>query len=362
MAFSSASGTNTSIPSAAATDGLIVGFSRSVADFAVNRWVGMVPVDKPKGFYINWDSNQSGRIGPTDGSKWQWAYGADRPVDQGNNREFAFSPYFTERLNFSSPLPIEAEEFADFDIGAAERAKLAQQCMTMRTAAAVGALTNAPWGANNSANVDGVAGINGFGAAAMLASGQNWTNGTVNTPNIKLTLLRALKAINLGTLGRLQPRDLTLVITPDLALLLAMSPEVQDALKQSQFAMGALTGENPDVNGLWGMPPMIAGMRIVVEDTVLVTTEKGAATPVQSYAFPAGSAYLVIRPGGLVQPPMPWAGGRVFSTVTMFSLEEMTVERRVDTWNRIIQDSITSNFDMRCISPAGGFQFTHAAG
>ena len=234
--------------------------------------------------------------------------------------------------------------------------------MTQRTYAAVNALVGANYGVGNSANVDGVAGPNGAGAAAILASGQNWSNGTVSQPNIKLSLGRALLAINKATLGRLMPQDLTLILTPDMALAMALSPEVQDALKQSQYAMGALTGDEPNVNGFFGLPPRLFGVKVVIEQTIMDQTEKGPAAQTLQYVFPTGSAYLVVRAKDLAQPIMPVNGSKPFSTITMFAVEEFTVERQVDTWNRVVKDAITTYYDMINVAPQGAFQFTRCLG
>lgn len=64
-------------------------------------------------------------------------------------------------------------------------------------------------------------------------------------------------------------------------------------------------------------------------------------------------AYLLSRPGGL----MSKGGGPSFSTVTLFAKEEMTVQRKHDEWNRLINIHVVDDIGTGLTATAAGFSF-----
>jgi hypothetical protein len=115
-----------------------------------------------------------------------------------------------------------------------------------------------------------------------------------------------------------------------------------------------LQGENP--NSAFGLPSHLYGVELVVEDAVKTTSRRGA-TRAKSFIMPDAKPVLTSRPGGLVGK----YGGPEFSTVTIFMLEEMTVERiRDDQMDRLTVGRVVENYDVVMTAPVSGFLFTGA--
>ena len=96
-------------------------------------------------------------------------------------------------------------------------------------------------------------------------------------------------------------------------------------------------------------------MPVIVEKTVKTTNAKGATT---SASFVLGDAtpFLCSRPGGL----QGTGGAPSFSTCTIFSKEELTVESKRDEDNRRAVGRVVDDYGVVMTAPASGFLFTQA--
>lgn len=336
--------TNVYVPFFNIQGGLIVAFARNPAAFPMNLYVQVVPTDRMVGKYLYIDPAQAARI--TDRSLKQFAWPDGQPAPQGNwaKQEFEFRDYATQRYVYPWALGFQTVQQASWDIINSHAHVAAQQAMTARTVLCIEALKNANWGSNT------------------VNSPANWGAGTATNPVIKKTLNNAAKKILQSTVGAVNPRDMILVISPNLATKMAESEEVHTYLKESVPALEVLRGTISDGdhlyrrNAVWGLPPTLYGYKIVVEDTVVVTSAKKSSSTVTQYAMPDDTAFLVSRPGGLEG----LYGHPTFSTVVLFTYrpEEMLPEHMTDQNNRLHLGRVIDNVAAVVVAPASGVKIT----
>jgi hypothetical protein len=355
MPFSTPSATNVFVPSHAATGGLLTGFSRSPNRFPLNRYVQLFEVQKMIGYYATWNSRQAARIHNNDLRDFVWKDGNDAPTGADNLESFQYVKYETNRYAFPFTLGELTIKQADWNVLQAHAEVVAQQCMTGRTILTFNAFSTASWG-THTANIDGTYGALS-GNAAILPAGQNWTNGTSTNPNIKRTLNRVTKAINIDTLAVLQPKDVAVVVNPNSAMQMAESPEVNDYFKSSIVALEQIRGDRPSQNGQWGLPDVLYGHPFIVEDTVVDSNIK--PTDSDGYVLPDGDVYFTSRVGGLEGI----GGGPAHSTlILLWYQDDMTVESLYDPNNKLTRGRVTSNFTVVVSNSNSGFFALKALG
>lgn len=336
--------TNVYVPFFNIQGGLIVAFARNPAAFPLNLYCQVVPTDRMVGKYLYIDPAQAGRI--TDKTLNQFAWPDGQPAPQGNwaKQEFEFRDYATQRYVYPWALGFQTVQQASWDIINSHAHVAAQQAMTARAIKVFEALNSASWGNNT------------------VASSGDWGNGTATNPIIKKTVNAAAKKILQSTVGAVNPRDMILVVNPNTATKMAESQEVHTYLKESVPALEVLRGTISDGeqlyrrNAVWGLPPTLYGYKLVVEDTVVVSTAKKAGSTTTEFVMPDGVAYLLSRPGGLEG----LYGHPTFSTVVIFTYrpEEMLPEHMTDQNNRLHLGRVIDNFAAVVVAPAAGVKIT----
>jgi hypothetical protein len=148
---------------------------------------------------------------------------------------------------------------------------------------------------------------------------------------------------------------LQLVMGPECARRISITQEIVDTVKQSPFAMDYINGKLGP-NAYYGLPPVLYGYNVVVEDTYLVTTRKGNATQTHGPALASSTPFLCSRPGGLNAPE----SGPSFSTHTVMMKEEMTVEIFDDNKQRRVELHVVEDFQSVVTAPVSGISFTNA--
>jgi hypothetical protein len=341
------SGYNTFVPNHEATNRLVVGFSRNPNKFAINRYLQIVPVEQPIGYYLNLTVEECMRILGTDLSQMAWPDGNDAPTGEDGNESFEFLPFRAKRFAPSFRLGDIATGSAAWDMIRAHCELKAQQAMTARTQAAVTALTTT--GNYQSTNT----------ASTTTAGGGQWPDATTSNLYIKKSINYAVRAILQATGSVVGADDLQLVINPNLASEMGESQEIADFVKGSPFALDYIRGnlDGPEANRRFGLPVDYAGVKIVVEDAVKVTSKKGA-TRATSFVLGDATPFITARPGGLVGV----YGSPSFSTGTLFVVknDDMTVETKHDADNRRTLGRVVDHYSMVVTAPASGFAFTGA--
>lgn len=342
MATAFPGGYNTFVPSFDTTGKLVVAYSRNPKDFAINKWLTLIPVKRSVGYYLKLTAENAARILSSNVSDFLWADGNDTPSGEYNTESFEFKSFTTIRYAFPFRLGHKAIQQADWKVEAQHAAMAAQQAMTGRTInAAQLVLASANWAASHVA------------ATGTALAGAALNTGTATNQILKKALNAIGKKIQKDTLGVVRPKDLCVVLNPDLADALSRSAEIASYLVSSPFALAQVRGDSPSQNGLWGLPDALYGFPIVVEDAVQVAQRKGA-TAAPAYLFSTSSSpnplVVVARPGGLVSE-----GSSAFSTVVQFLFEEMTVETKDDPDNRRTKGRVVEDYATVLASDISGY-------
>jgi hypothetical protein len=337
------SGFNTFVPSFDASGKLVVAYSRNPKDFPLNRWITLTPVKKSQGYFLQVTAEEAARIINGDLADFVWPDGNDAPSGQWGDESFNFQPFNTTRYLFGFRIGYKAEQQADWKILALYAAFKAQQAMTARAVRAITAALNQ---SNYAAS---------HVQTATALGGGFWSTGTTSNPIVKKCMNAMAQQIQLDTNGAVKREDLRMVISPVVAAAVASSSEIQDYVKNSVYAMPQVRGDVASNNGLWGLPDKLYGYELIVDDTVRVTSRKGAAARAAGYVFDGNTAFMCARPGQLVSE----AAGPSFGTVHLFSYEEMTVEQRDDPDHRRIAGRVIDDYDVEVVAPATGAIITH---
>ena len=340
------------VPSPDASGGLIVGFSRNPNSFALPRYSEIFPSKQMLGLYYEYTSQSAARVVSTNqnAADDEWPDGDPCPPGLNNLESFASKSYRCKRRVYPFTLGEMTTEQMSFDMLMTNSRDMAQRCMTVRTALTQSALSAAFTGSTMTAAVNGT----------ILPSGQGWDTGSVGYsgnagPNIKTSIQYGLIQIHLQTIGAVREDQICLVINPKTANAMARSTEIQDYLKQSQYALPQLKGNVPNQNGRWGLPDVLYNVEPVVEDAVIITSNKEAATTNYGYVMGDQVAYLVAKPAKLVG----LAGSRSFSTVQIFFYkDEMTMEQMYERNNKRYLARIISNYAVVVATLKSGFMYT----
>ncbi len=324
-----------------ATNNLIVSYSRNPKDFALNSYIQIAPVTKMVGAYLRVTAEEAARIVSTDLSNLRWPDGAEAPMHEEGLESHEWQSYRCERYARGFNLGDLTIEQATWDIVGMHAAFHAQGMMTARTQLVHTLLaTSGSWLAAHT-------------ATATVAGGGKWDVSSVDTKYIKKSFRYAEIQILKATLGVVRPKDLVLVINPEVAAKMSESDEVHQYIKESPDAMAQLRGDTPSQNGKFGLPDFLYGLRIVIEDAVKVSTPKGGtATP--DFICSGDEAYLLARVGGIEGK----FGSPSFTTVSTFMKEEMTVETKRDDDNRRTKGRVVENYDVVMTAPSSGFRFS----
>ena len=334
---------NTYIPNHEATAGLVIGFSRNPDDFPLNQYIQIKPVTKDVGRYLRLTTEEAGRIINTDLSEFVWPDGADRPQNNDGTELFAYDSYRTQRYNYAFKLGDKSREQADWGVVDVHKAIKAQQAMTARTVRTHAILqTNGSWETGHRSAVDDIPGNTG-----------PWDASTSARQDIKRSLHYAAEQIMKSTLSVVRKKDLRVVFSPEVAHRISETQEIVEHIKQSPEAYSQVKGETGKW-GQWGLPDSLYGFPIVVEDAVRVDSRRGAATSSRDWVASSSSAYMLARPGGLVAPA---GSGPNFSTVCLFSYEEMSVEEFQSQEHRRMTGNIADDFEVVVTASVSGFRF-----
>lgn len=346
---------NTFVPSTEATRNMIVDFSRNIQSFPLNRYMYLVPVTKMVGIYTRMTIEEAGRLLNT--GEDMWALGTPRPRNAGRTEKFEMPAYRTVRRQFGYEIPGEAAEQASWDILAQHGRIIAQRAMTRRTERAATLLQTAGnWPAANTIDVDAI--------PSMGSAPGQWDASTTARLAIKKSIRYGIQVIKKQTLGAVRSsRDLKLVIGDDTAGAMSESQEIADMVKGSPTAIDYIKNKLGP-NAYYGLPQFLYGVEVIVEDTVKVTSKKGA-TDSRSFVWDGDKACLLYRAAGEsgavddgLAGPEDSNEAPTFSTVTQFMYEEMTVESKYDADDRLNLGRIVENYDTVLTAPISGFLFT----
>lgn len=327
---------------------LIIDFSRNPRDFKINQYMQIVPVKKTTDFFMRMTLEEAARVINDGLADNAWADGNDRPSGVDGTESFGFESYRCERFWYPATLGQIAVDNADWDIKSQHLRIKAQQAMTKRSVRAIKEMTTSGnYDATHTADVtSGISGNSGTWAASTAARG-----------DIQRSLNYAANLIRRDTFSVVKPEDLQLVISPGLALSLGVSQEIKDYMKGSYEAGKVIRGDENWRNENYNIPDNLYGYEVIVEDTVKVTSRKGA-TKVSTFAMPDATPFMCARKGGIEGV----AGAPNFSTgvIFVYSPDDMAMVDDYDAKNRRHDLGLIDHFTPKLIAPVSGFLFTGA--
>lgn len=339
----------TSVFVPAATSMLQVEFSRNPASFALSKYMQIVPGSAMAGLYPELSSSDPVTVVTQEDNLW--ADGVERPV--GRKRPMRWKRWTAERRTYAFTLGGLTVDQARFDIVGSHARGEAARAMTDRTLDAVTILeTAANWAtANQAISIDAL-----LGTTAACA----WSGALATRANqcIKRGFNKIKQTVAQQTGGVVTADQLMMVINPVTADLMARSDEIREYLVNHDAALAVLRGNERRVLDDWGMPPVLYGIEVVIEDAVRQTSRReidGSGTI--GYCMADNKAVFISRIGGLVAPaPANQTNAAPsFTTLTGFFHEEMNVETETDTWNRLVKGAVTDTRDIVITANNSGF-------
>ena len=353
-------GNNGYIPSAEASNKLVVDFVRKPDSFPLNSYVKYIPVNKMVFNYAKFEVEDRMRItDATYRAHYKWQDGADAPTGDSFGEKFSFPLVSCTRYAEAQRLGWLFAEKAAFSAVEAASAQLAQFMMTLRTQRVATKLqTTANWPTANTSAVSSISGVTG-----------KWDLSTTARSDIKRSLDYGTRIITLATGGVIKDSDLLLVLSKRAAEAISQSQEIRDYIKGGPDAKPWIIGkDSPEWrNRAHGLPDMLYGKEIVIEDTVKATSARGA-TRALDYVYDYTKPVIVARPGSLIGAS---AQSSDFSTVTVFGytgskdgesdgLQDMAVETLEDNVNRRTTVRVVDNTAEDLTAGLSGFCFSAA--
>jgi hypothetical protein len=251
----------------------------------------------------------------------------------------------TQRKDYPYTLGDLTRAQCPWQLEAAQAAMAMQQAMTLRTMRVMSLLeTVANWG-DNHASADDLNG--GVGP---------WDTSDPDLLSIRKSVNQAVLNINLSTNGMVSENELRMVISPGAAKPTGESKEMSDYVKNSVWAKSTLEGNLFNRNRPYNLPPVLYGVETVIENTVRVSSRKGAATTTKAFVKSDSSAVICAKvdglPGDMVGPyPTP-----NFSTFQIFHYSGLlAVESWTDVRNKRLEGHVVENFTEKMVAPAAGY-------
>lgn len=338
---------NTYVPDHDATGNLIVSFSRNPNKFPLAKYAQYRPVKKTTGLYLRIKAEECGRILNSNLADYVWADGQDAPK-RPETEEFRYEDYRTKRYAYPWQLGDKAMEEADWPVDNVNERVCAQKSMTARTLKVLTAMqTTGNWDATHVSDVSSIETNSG-----------SWEDSTSARQDIKRSITYAVELIAKDTFSVVEIADLNLVMNPLTARRIGTSQEIVEFVKQQSSAPGILSHTDAWILEQYGLPARLYGLPIVIEDTVRVSTRRGASTQTKSYPLANGEAFVLARPGSI---EAAGGNGPSFSTVTCFLKEEMTTWRKNDPDNRRTDGRVVDDFDCVMTAPVSGYWFRNVS-
>jgi hypothetical protein len=315
------------IPNLQASGNLIVEFSRNPSKYALNQYAKIVPTSKNVGYFLRIDTADA--IAAANENEHLWPDGNERPV--GRTSPFEFVPFATVRRDYGFQIGNLAADQADFPILMAHARIKAQKAMNIRTKLAVDVLRTS--GNYLSGNFDTAANI----------GGGLWAGSTAANAYIRKTFEEARLQIIQSSGGAVGGNDeLACVVDPNGAKIITQSPEYQQYLLNHPQAIDAARGSSVFRN--FGLLDSLFGFKMIVEHTVVRTSNEGASSEVRGHLLSGGTttkahAIFLARPGDLEGVE----GAQDMSALTVFVKEDMTVETLTDMRNRRIEGHVVDD-------------------
>lgn len=341
-----------------AATGQVIAYVRDPKSYKINSYAQLVPAKKSVFIWYEFHPDDMGQRVPSTVEP-VWADGAERPRNPQNTFRFRPVEGQTVRYNYDFQIGWQALEQADLPILVMHTVMARNQLMTGRTQRTMTILeTAANWGSNT----DTVNSLNG-GAGFWDQSSADPASGHYLA--IKKSLDAAAIRIQLATNNAVNWNEEApnLILNPDDARRISESDEIHNYLRESPYALDQVRGRTPGQNSVYGLPDMIYGWRIVVEDASIVTERPqvsgsqaattGSPAP-RRFVKSSGSAVGTSRVGGIDGQ----TGAPSFSTLQIYyNGTEAALETMDFPWDKLTRGSCFEDVKSVLAAPASGFLF-----
>ncbi len=347
--------------------GVLVGYLRDPKMFPYLQYTQFIAA--PDVQFRYWLMNFDEPVRVPRENDYVWAYGDYRPTGKGFSVQGEWVEARTNRWDF--PYTIDNETIrvwqkAGFNVKTMYDEIRGQQFQVHRAWRAVKTLTNASWPTNHTDTPQGLLDTadpvyfdNSLGSAT-LPSG----NLDPRFQIIKRTLNRIKQRINLATNGAVRRDQLFFVMPPLVAQAISETHEIQEVLKQSQYARDITDlKDGPDNVRDWNIPATYAGFTFVVEDTPRVKINQQAdgtmadvtVASEKDYILDTDTCYAVSRQGKLDGI----YGGKNFSTLQMYHHKgEGRVEAFSEPKHEMVEGHVVAEDKFQTPSLVSGFKLT----
>lgn len=331
-------------PGGKANAKLITSYARNPNKFAVAGFPTVTPVENLSGLWLQLRPEALARVFQ-DPNAYLWVDGQPFPTGNYNAQDFRSVPFQCYRRAMPDYLGDQTKEQAVWPIESTKLDALGHIMMTLR-ATVFYTLTLNP--ANHlSTHVKTAnqwSSLNG-------ATGGYWSAGTVTNPVIQRTIRNVANAIRKDTLATVNPSNLTMVIDPDAAIIMAASQEINDYLARSQFALSQIKGDKEEQNGEWGLPPMLSGVKIQVDPTLQTVSPRLTVPGTFTDIMESNTALFFAKPGALDANTGQVNSG--FSSVHMFVYkgQEMVTKSKYLDWDAYTKLGCYETYGMSVVAP-----------
>lgn len=341
--------TNGFIPEAT---GQAIAFVRDPKRFKLNQYAQLINAPKPLVLYAVLDPDQPARVPNSD--MFRWAPGNYRPRGTNNMGNFVWNEVLCERFNYGYTTDYQSVDSASgWNPRAFFNAIILQQAMTNVTQRFVTMMENtANWSGNTS-------------DANTLNNGAGTWDQASNDPAspkylaIQKSVLAAARNIQLATNGMITLSDMMLIVSPGLAMAMADTPEIHSYLEKQERSIRVLEGAEPNMAAEWGLPQPFCGLKVVIEDGVIVKELPNAlgtpATANRTWIKADTSAVIVTRIGGINGN----YGSPSASTIQRYFYKyEMAVEAFDEPKHKLYESHVVDQFKEILAAPRSGWLIT----
>lgn len=343
MSFSVPGGNNTYIPRFDLAASVMVDFTRNPNKFAINKLVKSIPVKEQVGKYLYFDPNDIARFKGGNTDRYKWAAGRNSGSGYDETFGFEFREFRTDRKRYEAKLELLGVEQASFPVQESYTRQLAQKAMTGRAIDFSNLITT------SGNHVSGH-----YSASTAVGTGARWDQGSLTNPVLKKGLDAVAQIIQRDTVSAVDWSQLSIVMNAKTAQALGSTPEVHAAYMQSQFALPQIQGKASGQNARWGLPDMLYGYRVIVEDLFYNDDNKLSASAQASPVFPDDTLVMMLRDGD--QEGQQESVN--FSTVSMFCKEDMSVETLENSWEREVSLRVVDDYQMKMVAPVTSYLVT----
>lgn len=342
MATSYPGGNDTFIPTLDLSGNLMVGFSRNVKKYPVNRYVSLTPVKKSRGAYLYFRPEDNARLLNLPHAN-KWASGTNRPVTNSTTRGFEEKTFTTTRYSYTTELDQRAIDLANWPVLKRHTEELAKDAMVARAYRSTTKMFDAAQ--YPAANVK----------TATVLGGGFLNGGTTADPRILQAFTEADLIIQNATGGRVTPGELSVMFNHNTAVKLSRSRELREYVMQQEDAWKQITLSKDSYNSAYYLPDVLYRHNVVVESLQYMDDPRGAAAETFTPIVPDNTALVFMREGDLESEE----GEASYSTAHVFVYEDMNVEVWPDAKHRKVEITVTDETDEQIVAPVTAVLITN---